>query len=124
MSNDKKCTFYDDIIDNEAESKTFTYRGKEKTAFFRRINGAERITLLRGQKMQAGGDSKPSFTIDLAESAERNALLIAYSNVDAEGKPVFSGAEAVKKLPDDLITILYGFAAEVNKEVIEEAGKD
>lgn len=124
MSNDKKCTFYDDIIDGEAESKTFTYRGKEKTAFFRRITGGERITLLRGQKMQAGGDAKPSFTIDLAESAERNALLIAYSNVDAEGKPVFSGAEAVKKLPDDLITILYGFAAEVNKEVIEEAGKD
>lgn len=124
MSNDKASKYYDDIIDGEAESRTFTYRGKEKTVFFRRITGGERIALLRGQKMQAGGDSKPTFSIDLADSAERNALLIAYSNVDETGKPVFSGAEAVKKLPDDLITILHKFASEVNAEEIDEAGKD
>lgn len=122
MSN--KPGFYDDILNGELEKRDFTYNGKQKTTFFRKVSGAERIELLRGQTMQAGGgNEKPTFSIDLADSAERNAKLIAFSNVDGDGKQIFANGAEVKKLPDDLISILYKFASEVNKEEMDEAGK-
>lgn len=113
--------YYSDLLGDGPEMRTIDYRGRSKDVWFRRINGAERIQLLQGQTMQAGGEGKPSFKIDLADSAERNAKLIFFSNVDEQGKAVFKNVGEVKALPDDLIAVLYKHASEVNQELEDAA---
>lgn len=123
MSNQQSSSFFNDLLGDGPEERTITYRGREKVCHFRRITGAERIHLLQGQTMQAGGEGKPSFKIDLADSAERNAKLVTFSLCDAAGKPIYKNYQDVKSLPDDLIAVLYKHASEINAEAEGEEGK-
>lgn len=125
MANQEKSAsnFFDDIVGNGPEKRTIDYRGQKKDVWFRRITGAERISLLEGQVMESSGEGRPSFKIDLAKSAEKNAKLIQFSTVDEFGAQVFDSIGAVKKMPDDLLTLLYKEANDVNKEGDGEPGK-
>lgn len=125
MANQEKAAsnFFDDILGGGAEKRTIEYRGQKKDVWFRGITGAERIKLLEGQVMDAGGEGKPSFKIDLGKSAENNARLVQFSTVDENGKQVFESIGDVKKMPDDLIALLYKEASSINKEGDGEPGK-
>lgn len=114
---------FDEFMQDGPERREITYRGKPKVTYFRRITGEERIALLKGQSMQTGGNEKPSFKIDLADSAERSAKLVFFSCCDEAGKGVFKNVGEVKALPDDLINLLHKNANEVNSEDEDEPGK-
>jgi hypothetical protein len=120
---DQNNNYFADLLEAEQpQSRTISRDGKEQTVYFRRITAAERVKLLRGQRVHVGGENKNTMDLDIGDLAMNRHLLVLYSTVKEDGKQVFRNIEAVQALPDWLVSQLAKFADEVNKDE-DEAGK-
>lgn len=106
--------YFDELTEGDVPvARTVTYRGKEKQVWFRRITGAERLALTKGQMLKVG-DGKGSTELDLGMMNANRHLLVRFSCVTEEGKQVFNGLPEVQKLPAALVDELANHAQSVN----------
>lgn len=104
------------IVDNGIVEREFTFNGKTGAAFFRRINGAQKLALVKGKKYAyTQGDGPQSFEIDLEDNERTQQLLVQFAVVDPTGKPKFKTLADVQKLDAQLLNALHSVASEVNK---------
>lgn len=110
---------YEDLINNAPTAATLRYNGAEKTVYFRRLTAREDMTVKKGQKGTVK-QGESSFELDLGDVAQRNHLILSYSNVTEDGKPVFRSVSDVDKLPADFVNALLAARGEAIKD--DEAG--
>lgn len=110
--------YFADLLEGEGPQKrTVEHKGKTKDVYFRRITGAERVKLARGQRVKVGTDN--TMDLDISDMLINRHQLVQFCNVTEDGKQVFARVEDVQALPDWLVTQLAKHADDVNKDVEE-----
>lgn len=108
----------------ELIERELKYKGKAETVYFRELTAGERVSLLRGQKIQTSpGDKKAVIEIDLGENTEKTHRLIQMTLVTAAGDRVYKNLAALQNESDSKIRALGRLAADVHKED-DDAGND
>lgn len=100
-----------------------------RSFFFRRITGAERLTINRGQKVSFGstgdgrrggkGTSNSNMEMDLGDLELKRAQMVYFAVAKPNGDKLFKNLDAVKELPEAAIAALDKVATEVNEEGVD-----
>ena len=115
-------SYFDELADDGPVSREIVRGKKTKTAYFRKVTAGERLKLVSGQKMVFGDDKRGSLEMDLGDLSRNRHMLVMFSCVTEDGKPVFKNIDAVQAEPDWLIAELHKNAQEINADEPEEAG--
>lgn len=106
--------------------KTLTVAGRSGTVWLKRINGAQRQQLLKGQKVVReigkGSGQAATVEIDLEQNESQRHQLILFCVCKADGSPRYKSADEVAVLPHSIITPLHALVSAFNEEA-EGAGK-
>lgn len=119
-----KKSFFEDIA-STIEPREFTYNGKEKRVWVRRITGVERVKINQGVRYKATPDPATgkmvaSMEFDKVDDLRRSYLLIYYAICDDDGSRVFRNPEAVAEEEGGIIDALLKIANEFNTEDTNE----
>lgn len=110
-------SYYEDLIDTAPISRELKYAGKTRRIYFTRLEAGQRLKLVAGQKMSFGSDGKRgSMDMDMGDVSRNRHMLVQFTNVTEEGKPVFKSLAEVQALPDTLVAELARHADEVNND--------
>lgn len=101
----------------ELIERELKYKGNTETVYFLELTAGQRVSLLRGQKIQSSPGEKSSvFEIDLGENTEKTHKLIQMTLVDADGKRVYKNLQELQNEPDSKVRALAKLAADVHKD--------
>lgn len=99
--------------------KTLVYKGETSTIYFRELNGAEQLDLMKGRKYTTTG-REGSMSIDLGDELERDYRLVQMTACDADGKRLYANMQALLKEPGKKLKLLKVLAGEANKETFDD----
>jgi hypothetical protein len=66
--------------------KTFDFRGKSETVYFRRLTAGEQLKLAKGQKVRQDAEGKPFLELDLGEHMNKGYELLQMTLVQEDGR--------------------------------------
>ncbi len=107
-------SFLDEVLQADAPiAREVNFSGKVGTVWFKRINAAQRMQILQGQRVQAAS-GKTSVDIDLGDNEKTKLMLVQFCVCNEDGKPYFASLEAIKKLEASKVQVLFDHATAVN----------
>lgn len=128
---DKVKEFFADFSDDGPQERELEVHGKRKPVWLRKLTAGEAMKINAGTvlKFERHGDptnaGKQTTTTetDLGAQSEKNALLVQFTFVWADGTQMFDNLGQVRKLEGDVFDALVKLASEFNKGGDEDAGK-
>ncbi len=107
-------SFLDEVLQADAPTpREVNFGGKVGTVWFKRITAAQRVQILKGQRVQAAA-GKTSVDIDLGDNETTKLMFVQFCVCHEDGKPYFANLDKVKALESSKVEVLYSHATAVN----------